>query len=158
MEHVYQHLQEIVKEIYQSSKIHGSTTPPPSGGLSVGLANQAGPELEYMVGLLGQEHMLSAMQLVDRGIACLTSGTRCLFRIGRQGLPGEDLCFCILPGRYCSSCSADNAHAASSKSFQQQDALPCTHITAVLLAVAQSRCTYEELSAQEMATALFTIT
>ncbi|KAJ2889020.1 hypothetical protein FB639_000220 [Coemansia asiatica] len=120
MEYVYQHLQEIVKEMYQSSQTHDSSTPLPGSLLSAGQNQQwSGPELEFMFVLLGQEHMLSAMQLVDRGIACLTSGTRSLFRVGRQGHSDEDLCFCILPGRYCTICSAGNARAAENKSFQK---------------------------------------
>ncbi|KAJ1819696.1 hypothetical protein LPJ75_001121 [Coemansia sp. RSA 2598] len=119
MEYVYQHLQEIVRELHRNSQASLPSTPPPSS-LAAGQSLWSAPELEFMVALLGQEHMLSAMQLVDRGVVCLTSGTRSLFRIGRQGHSGEqDLCFCILPGRFCTSCSAGNSHAADGKSFQK---------------------------------------
>ncbi|KAJ1730755.1 hypothetical protein LPJ61_002857 [Coemansia biformis] len=102
--------------------------------------------LAELYALLGRAHMLQAAELVDRGVACLASDGRLLFRVGG----GHGACYCVLPGGFCSACARQPGAAVGGA--------PCVHATAVLVAVAQSRCAVEELPAQELATALFSIT
>ncbi|KAJ2490089.1 hypothetical protein IWW37_003438 [Coemansia sp. RSA 2050] len=99
--------------------------------------------------LLGHEHMLAALRLVDRGVVCLSSSNRSLFKVKCAAQPCDDVCYCLLPGPYCSVCTRQEPAGVTA---------PCIHTTAVLAAIAQSRFTSEPLPARELAAALFSIT
>ncbi|KAJ2373937.1 hypothetical protein IW150_003365 [Coemansia sp. RSA 2607] len=161
MEFVYQHVHQVIKEIYQQSQTQNPTPLPGDDMCHSAVAGVASvsewakDEIEYMVALLGYENMQSAMQLIDRGVTCLVSDTRSLFYIEESNSPGDNPCYCILPGRFCTRCSA-MSHSDEG-TYQMGGALPCIHITAVLLSVALSRYKCRELPPQELATALFCI-
>ncbi|KAJ2156995.1 hypothetical protein GGF46_004815 [Coemansia sp. RSA 552] len=126
MEHVHQQLDAIIRDLRPGHEAAG---------------------LAELYTLLGRTHTQAAMQLVDRGVACLASrGTRHLFRVGASSAGGPDVCFCMLPGRFCSACA------------QTVGGAPCVHVTAALVAAALARCTVEVLDSAEMAMALFSVT
>ncbi|KAJ1943370.1 translation initiation factor eIF4A, partial [Kickxella alabastrina] len=65
------------------------------------------------------------------------------------------MCFCVLPGRFCSVCSTSEAQGfRGSGCYQMGAGVPCVHITAALLAVAQSRHRIEEMPPHELASTL----
>ncbi|KAJ2452595.1 translation initiation factor eIF4A [Coemansia sp. RSA 2336] len=146
MEFVHQQLNAIIRDLHRQH-MQPQSTPPllisePGAQTSSVLA-----EL-YM--LLGRKHAETAMRMVDRGVVCLASGNRLLFRVASSSAPGSDTSYCMLPGRFCSTCTMQSHSGIGGP--------PCVHITAVLVAAAQSKCAVEELPAAEMATALFSIT
>ncbi|KAJ2316652.1 hypothetical protein GGI00_006960, partial [Coemansia sp. RSA 2681] len=108
-------------------------------------AGQTGDGMADLYVLLGHEHMVNALGLVDRGVVCLNSNGRSLFRVksATQSCDDDDVCYCLLPGPYCSRCMLQE---------------PCIHTTAALVAVAQSRFATEALPPKELAVALFSIT
>ncbi|KAJ1835780.1 hypothetical protein IWW55_006159 [Coemansia sp. RSA 2706] len=140
MEYVHQQLNATIRDLHQQPAHAQPTTE----------QEHAPPELAELYALLGRAHMEAAMQLVDRGVACLVSEGRALFRVAAGGPPGPDASYCLLPGRFCSTCAQQPGAGVGGA--------PCVHITAVLVAAAQSKCTVEELPAAELATALFSIT
>ncbi|KAJ2719763.1 hypothetical protein GGI07_005016 [Coemansia sp. Benny D115] len=161
MDLVHEHLHEIVKSMYQAAQASGVRERVAAD--TAGAVDWLRAGLEDVYVLVGRERAQAAMQLVDRGVTCLVSDTRSLFRVGRTGAADKDVFYCILPGRYCMACAASgdsgsDGSGGSGGGYQMGEAVPCAHVLAVLLAVAQSRHTVEELPPQEMATALFSIT
>ncbi|KAJ2177689.1 hypothetical protein GGF45_003171 [Coemansia sp. RSA 551] len=111
---------------------------------------QVAPGMADLYALLGRAHTEAAMQLVDHGVTCLASSGRLLFRVASSSTPDSDTSYCLLPGRFCSTCARQPGAGVGGA--------PCIHITAVLVAAAQSKCLVEEVPAEELASALFTIT
>ncbi|KAJ1885094.1 hypothetical protein LPJ66_010293, partial [Kickxella alabastrina] len=107
MEFVHQHLLQIVKDMYQNAQPQRPELRSTSAAAGFSEWSVAGLEDVYI--LLGQAHTQSAMQLVDRGVTCLVSDMRSLFRVCRSESSEQDTCFCILPGRFCSVCSTSEA-------------------------------------------------
>ncbi|KAJ1817650.1 hypothetical protein GGH91_002790 [Coemansia sp. RSA 2671] len=133
MDYVQQQFTSIVKDMHRVSQAAGHVD----------------AEISDLYVLLGHEHMLAALRLVDCGVVCLSSSHRSLFKVKCAGQPCDDVCYCLLPGPYCSVCTRQEPAGA---------AAPCVHITAVLVAIAQSRFASETLPARELAAALFSIT
>ncbi|KAJ2631771.1 translation initiation factor eIF4A [Coemansia sp. RSA 1290] len=144
MEFVHQQLNAIIRDL------HRQHMQPQSTPSSLMPGPQTTSVLAELYMLLGREHTEAAMRMVDRGVVCLASGNRLLFRVASSSAPGSDASYCLLPGRFCSTCTVQSQSGVGGP--------PCVHITAVLVAAAQSKCAVEELPAAEMATALFSIT
>ncbi|KAJ2574330.1 translation initiation factor eIF4A [Coemansia sp. RSA 1807] len=140
MEHVHQHLNEIVRDLYRQN----AQTQTPAE------QEQVAPGMADLYALLGRAHTEAAMQLVDHGVTCLASSGRLLFRVASSSAPDSDTSYCLLPGRFCSTCAQQPGAGVGGA--------PCIHITAVLVAAAQSKCLVEEVPAEELASALFVIT
>ncbi|KAJ2000151.1 hypothetical protein GGI04_001894 [Coemansia thaxteri] len=157
MEYVLQQLSDIIKDVGRASRPSTS-----QAGGAIGAAEHVEVALADLYVLLGHEHALSALKLVDRGVVCLSSSSRSLFKVKREALDDDnnDDCYCLLPGLFCSACTRQGAVAAeaSSDCRQQTVAAPCIHTTATLLAVAQHRHASKALSPQELAAKLFAMT
>ncbi|KAJ2077340.1 hypothetical protein H4R24_005189 [Coemansia sp. RSA 988] len=157
MEHVHQQLNAIIQDLHWHCSQPVLDQPSDCGDDAVAdmSRHSAAAALADLYALLGRVHVQSAMRLVDRGVACLVGGDRLLFRVaasvcGGSSLSAQDVCYCMLPGRFCSLCTRQSGAGVGGA--------PCIHITAVLVAAAQSKCSVEQLPPAELATALFSIT
>ncbi|KAJ2753762.1 hypothetical protein H4S06_003690 [Coemansia sp. BCRC 34490] len=140
MEYVDQHLCAIIKEMNLGSAVDATSSLPSS---TASQSQRAGCFAD-LYAMLGREHVQSAAEIADSGIACLVSGGRVLFRAGSK--LDDAACYCVLPGRLCTACT----EPATGATF-------CVHTTAVLLAVAQSRYSLEALPPKAFADILFDV-